>query len=85
MIGANTGYVRDFEKFGRFDADHAIEHGVSLIDQNRIAKPEIADGCGNLVQMGRLNLAYVAGRDDKVWRRTRDQRELRYQIVASGT
>jgi len=85
MIGADTRYVGKAEKLGRFDADNAVEHAVSLINQNRVAKSQIADGCGNLVQMGRLNLAYVAGWDDKVGRRTRDQRELRYQIVASGT
>jgi len=49
MIGANTRYVREFEKLARFDADHAIEHGVALINQNRVAKPQTAYGGGDLV------------------------------------
>ena len=83
MIGADTGYVGEPQKLGRLDADHAVEHGVLLIDQNRVAKPQTADGSGDLAQMGCLDLAHVACRDNEICWRTLDQRKLRHQIVAS--
>jgi hypothetical protein len=45
MVGADAKYVGQAEKLGRLDTHHAIKHGASLIDENRIAKAQTAD-CG---------------------------------------
>ena len=45
MVGADARYVGQAEKLGRLDTHHTVEHGVSLIDENRIAKAQTAD-CG---------------------------------------
>ncbi len=85
MIGADAGYVGEAQKLGRLDAYHAVEHGVSLIDQHRIAKAQTADCGGDLAKMSCLDLAHVARRNDEICRRTLDQRELRHKIVANET
>ena len=39
MIGADAGYVGEAQKLGRLNTDDTVEHGVLLVDQDRIAKP----------------------------------------------
>ncbi len=84
MIGADAGYVGKTQKLRRLDADHAVEHPVLLVDQNRIAKAQAADRVRDLSNMGRLDLTQLAGRDGEVSRRALDKLELGHEIVANG-
>src|SRR5436309_12708395 len=84
MIGPDAGYVGEAQKLRRLDPDDAVEHAVSLVDQNRIAKAQTGDRGRDLPKMSRFDLAHIARRDAEVCRGALDKLELRHEIVANG-
>jgi len=83
MIGTDAWYARKAQKFRSLNANDTVEYAILLVDENRMAKPEIAD-CGRyLSNMRRVDLAHIARRERKICGHTVDKLELRDDIVAN--
>ena len=83
MIGTDAWYAKKAKKFRSLNANDTVQHAILLVDENRMAKPEIAD-CGRyLSNMRRVDLAHIARREPKTCRHAVDKLELRDDIVAN--
>ena len=48
------GYVGQAQKLCGLNADHPVEHAIVLVDQNRVAKTQTADGGRDLANVSRF-------------------------------